>query len=216
MDNLSLAQQYVLCSFSEKGKIPFMGIEVQVGILAATLLELLNHKCIILNHNKKVEISSHLKEEVNYTKALYDFINNEPAMTIEKLAEEFTFNLNGHKLRKLTNEIGNALVIKDCAVFETGGFGKKHYYIPDLDSVDEVIDNIRDQAIHKKTFTKESIMLITLLEKSHQLKRYFNKEEKVQIIMGLKDMRKTYNENQNDDMLRMLDTVVNGVISATL
>lgn len=216
MLSLSLSQEFVLCSLTEKGKIPLLETEVQVCILAGALLELLSAGCIHIDNHKKVRISADLPEKLECLQSLYQWLKEQKAMTVEKIAEEYTFTLNGKKLRTLTNDIGDSLVAGSHASFEKGGFGKKHYYIPDPDAVDETIDKIRTQILDRQSVTEQTIILVTLLDKSGQLKRYFSKYDSSQIKIRHKEIKKSFFDRLQDDMLRLADSVTAAVIAATV
>lgn len=214
MTNLSLTQEYVLCSLTENGKIPSLETEMEVCILAAGLMELLNKECIRLNEKKQLIVIAELPKERAYLQSLYDWLKESKPMTVDKIAEEFSYNLNGKKLRVLTNAVGDALVAAGCATFEKGKFGKKHYYIPDSDAVDEVIDLIQAQILEKKDPVRKIYMLTSLLEKSHQLKRYFDKYDRKQIVIRKREIYKSFPDaiqTQIDDARDLILTAVMAV-----
>lgn len=213
MNNLSLTQEYVLYSLTEKGQIPFMNAEAQVCILAAGLMELLGSGCIHMDDTKRVQIAADLKPELSYLESLYLWIKYSKPMTVEKIAEEYSFTLNGKKLRTLTNEIGDSLVEQNCATFEKGGFGKKHYYIPDPDAVDAIIDKIHTQILEKKNPEPHTYMLVYLLEKSRQIKRYFSIEDKDQIKIKRREIKKSFTGKLQEQMLFYCDIVVTAVMA---
>ncbi len=213
MSNLSLIHEYVLYSLTEKGQIPFMNAEAQVCILAAGLLELLDAGCIRVDENKKVQIATDLIPQLRYLESLYLWIKYSKPMTVEKIAEEYSFSLNGKKLRTLTNDIGDSLVALGCAKFEKGGFGKKHYYIPDPDALDGVLDKIRSQILEKNDPDRYTYMLVYLLEKSRQIKRYFSIEDKDQIKIKRREIKKSFTGKLQEQMLFYGDIVVTAVMA---
>lgn len=215
MTTLSLTQDYVLYSLTERGKIPSMNAAAQVCILAAGLLELLDAGCIRMDEKKQIHVASELKPEFSYLESLYLWLKDSKPMTVEKIAEEYSFTLNGKKLRVLTNAVGDSLVTLGCAAFEQGGFGKKHYYIPDLDSVDDILDKIRMQILEKKNPDRHTYMLVYLLEKSRQIKRYFSIDDKNQIKIKRREIKKTFTGKLQEQMLFYGDIVVSAVMAVT-
>lgn len=215
MTNLSLTQEFVLCSLTESGKIPSLETEVQVCILAAGLMELLNKECIRLNEKKQLVIIADLPKERVYLQSLYDWLKESKPMTVDKIAEEYTYNLNGKKLRVLTNAVGDALVAAGCASFEKGKFGKKHYYIPDPDAVDEVLDLIRTQILEKQEPIRKTYMLTSLLEKSHQLKRYFEKYDRKQIVIRKREIYKSFPDSIQTQIDDARDLILTAVMAVT-
>jgi len=213
MTNLSLIHEYVLYSLTEKGQIPFMNAEAQVCILAAGLLELLDAGCICVDEAKRIQVSANLKPELSYLESLYLWIKYNKPMTVEKIAEEYSFSLNGKKLRVLTNAVGDSLVELGCATFEKGGFGKKHYYIPDPDAVDAILDKIHSQILEKKNPDRYTYMLVYLLEKSRQIKRYFSIPDKDQIKIKRREIKKSFTGKLQEQMLFYGDIVVTAVMA---
>lgn len=213
MTNLSLTQDYVLYSLTEKGQIPFMNAEAQVCILAAGLLELLDAGCIRVDESKRIQIATDLKPELSYLESLYLWLKYNKPMTVEKIAEEYSYSLNGKKLRVLTNAVGDSLVELGCATFEKGGFGKKHYYIPDPDAVDAILDKIQSQILEKKDPDRHTYMLVYLLEKSRQIKRYFSIDDKNQIKIKRREIKKTFTGKLQEQMLFYGDIVVTAVMA---
>lgn len=213
MTNLSLTQDYVLYSLTEKGQIPFMNAEAQVCILAAGLLELLDAGCIRVDKAKRIQIATELKPELSYLESLYLWLKENKPMTVEKIAEEYSYSLNGKKLRVLTNAVGDSLVERGCATFEKGGFGKKHYYIPDPDAVDAILDKIQSQILEKKDPNRHTYMLVYLLEKSRQIKRYFSIDDKNQIKIKRREIKKTFTGKLQEQMLFYGDIVVTAVMA---
>ena len=215
MTTLSLTQDYVLYSLTEKGKIPFMNAAAQVCILAAGLLELLDAGCIRMDEEKKIHIATELKPELSYLESLYLWLKDSKPMTVEKIAEEYTYTFNGKKLRVLTNAVGDSLVAQGCATFEQGVFDKKHYYLPDPDALDELLDKIRTRILEKKDPDRHTYMLIFLLEKSRQIKRYFSIEDKNQIKIKRREIKKTFTGKLQEQMLFYGDIVVSAVMAVT-
>lgn len=213
MTNLSLIHEYVLYSLTEKGQIPFMNAEAQICIMAAGLLELLDAGCIRIDDDKKIQIATELIPQLRYLESLYLWIKYSKPMTVEKIAEEYSFSLNGKKLRTLTNDIGDSLVALGCAKFEKGGFGKKHYYIPDPDAVDAILDKIRTQILKKTNPDRYTYMLVYLLEKSRQIKRYFSIEDKDQIKIRRREIKKSFTGKLQEQMLIYGDIVVTAVMA---
>lgn len=213
MTNLSLTQDYVLYSLTEKGQIPFMNAEAQVCILAAGLLELLDAGCVCVDDCKRIQIATDLKPELSYLESLYLWLKYNKPMTVEKIAEEYSYSLNGKKLRVLTNAVGDSLVELGCATFEKGGFGKKHYYIPDPDAVDAILDKIQSQILEKKDPDRHTYMLVYLLEKSRQIKRYFSIDDKNQIKIKRREIKKTFTGKLQEQMLFYGDIVVTAVMA---
>ena len=215
MTTLSLTQEYVLYSLTEKGKIPFMNAAAQVCILAAGLLELLDAGCIRMDDEKRIHIAAELKPEFSYLESLYLWLKYAKPMTVEKIAEEYSYSLNGKKLRVLTNAVSDSLVALDCASFEQGGFDKKHYYIPDQDAVDDILDKIRTQILEKKDPDRHTYMLVYLLEKSRQIKRYFSIEDKNQIKIKRREIKKAFTGKLQEQMLFYGEIVVSAVMAVT-
>lgn len=74
MNDLSITQEYLLCSLSDKGRLPVIGKEVSACILAGGLIELLVDGCIRIDEKKSVDVVGVLKDEQGYLRSLYDWI----------------------------------------------------------------------------------------------------------------------------------------------
>ncbi|MEG0378160.1 MAG: GPP34 family phosphoprotein, partial [Eubacterium sp.] len=96
MNELSVAQEYLLCTLNEKGRLPSLNSEAPVCVVAGALLELMAEGCVVLE-NKKVCVEKPLPEKLFYLKTFYDYLNEKPR-NLAKIAEEYNFTFTDKRL----------------------------------------------------------------------------------------------------------------------
>jgi hypothetical protein len=218
MKNLSIAQEYLLCSLNKKGKLPSLSTEIPVCVLASGLIELLASKCIKADEKNYVSVIGDLSGEQVYLKSLYDSLNISKPMKIRKIAEEYIIGLTGRKMTGLVTDIGNSLADKSCVKAEKGGiFGNKDCFIPDTNEVDKVIQKIRAELLESGTMSDETAALVSLLDKSNQIKKYFSKYESEQLKIRLNEIKNTPSDQLVKQMIDYIEEIIAiiAAISAT-
>lgn len=192
MKDLSIVQEYFLCSLNEKGKFPAIGREVPACILAGGLLELMIDGSIQQGDKKTVRVTGGLSGGKEYLRSLFDWLNQSKPVKLETVAQEYCFSFTEKKLNTLISDIGDVLVEKGCVSVEKGGFlAGKPRFLPDSIEVDRVIQKIRAEMLETGKMADETVALVSLLEKSQQIKRYFSKYESEQLKARLKEIRET-------------------------
>lgn len=177
MKDLSIIQEYVICSVNEKGKIPGFSVEKRVCFVAAGILELQLENCIFIE-GKKVTIIHQLPAALPYLRPLYDSINQKKTAKLNKILEEFCFGFTDKQWNELMNAVGDSLVNIGVAQENAGGvLGNKKNYIPDSKAVRCIVDNMRAELLEEGKITEETAALAVLLERSRCLKTYFSKYE---------------------------------------
>lgn len=205
MKDLSLSQEYLLCSLSEKGKLPVFGKEVSVCILASALLEMLMDGCVQLHDKNKVSVMGALSDERPYLRSLYEWLCKPKPVTIEKLAQDYCMTLTDKRLNALIVDIGNSLAESGCVTVENGGvLAFKPRFIPNPDDVEIVIQRIRAELLENGEIADETVALVSLLQKGYQLNRYFSKYESGRLKARLKEIKET---PSNQLVKRLVDYV---------
>ena len=74
MRDLTLSQEYLLCAVNEKGRLPHLGVERTVCLVAAALLELQLEGCVAVD-KKYVTVTGPLPEGQAHLRPLYAFVN---------------------------------------------------------------------------------------------------------------------------------------------
>lgn len=209
MNDLSITQEYLLCSLSDKGRLPVIGKEVSACILAGGLIELLVDGCIRIDEKKSVDVVGVLKDEQGYLRSLYDWIGQYAPVKIEKIAREYCVTLTDKRLNELVTDIGNSLAGRACVTPEKGGIlAGKPRFIPNPVEVDKVIQKIRAEMLESGEMTDETIALVSLLEESYQIKRYFSVYETDQLKARLKDIREAPSNQLVKQMVDYIDKML--------
>ena len=203
MKDLSITQEYLICAVNSKGKISGFGSEKLICLIASGLLELQLEGCIKID-KKKVTVMNNLPEERLYLKPLYDFVNQQKPVKLEKVLEAYNYSFKDRGY-ELVNSIGASL--KDLDLVEVtcaGIFGNKNAYIPNSNAVHYVVDMIRAEFLEDVEVTEDIASLIILLDKSKVLKTYFSEYEQ-------KEIKKKLKEITNSDTGKSIKDIVNTV-----
>ena len=203
MKDLSITQEYLICAVNSKGKISGFGSEKLICLIASGLLELQLEKCIKID-KKRVVVIDNLPDERLYLKPLYDFVNQQKPVKLEKILEAYNYSFKDRGY-ELVNSIGASL--KDLGLVEvtcTGIFGNKNVYIPNANAVHYVVDMIRAEFLEDVEVTDDIAALIVLLDKSKLLKIYFSEFEQKEIK---KKLKKITNSNTDKTIKDMVDNV---------
>ena len=115
MKDLSIAQEYMICTVNEKGAIAGYNQKAVACLVVSGLLEMQLAKCIALN-DKKVSVCSELPENMTYLKPLYNIINQGKPMKVEKVVETYTIAFTNKKLYELEDALMESL--KEADVVE--------------------------------------------------------------------------------------------------
>lgn len=209
MTELSIAQEYLLCSLNEKGKLPVMSTEVPACILAGGLIELMVSGCIRTGEKNTVQIADGTAESPVYLASLKDFINQLQQVKLEKIAREYCFSFTGKRMNTLVTDIGNSLAGAGCVTVQAGGFlAGKPSFVPNPEAVDKVIQKIRAEMLESGAMTDETVALVGLLEKSSRIKRYFSSYEAGQLKERLKEIRETSSNRMIKQMVDYIDSMI--------
>lgn len=203
MKDLSITQEYLICAVNSKGKISGFGSEKLICLIASGLLELQLEDCIKID-KKRVTVTNNLPDEKLYLKPLYDFVNQQKPVKLEKILEAYNYSFKDRGY-ELVNTIGASL--KDLGLVEvtrTGVFGNKNAYIPNSNAVHYVVDMIRAEFLEDVEVTEDIASLIILLDKSKLLKIYFSEYEQ-------KEIKKKLKEITNSDTGKSIKDMVNNV-----
>ena len=203
MKDLSITQEYLICAVNSKGKISGFGSEKLICLIASGLLELQLEDCIKID-KKRVTVTNNLPDEKLYLKPLYDFVNQQKPVKLEKILEAYNYSFKDRGY-ELVNSIGASL--KDLGLVEvtrTGVFGNKNAYIPNANAVHYVVDMIRAEFLEDVEVTEDIASLIILLDKSKLLKTYFSEYEQ-------KEIKKKLKEITNSDTGKSIKDIVNTV-----
>ena len=108
MKDLSITQEYMICTVNGKGTIPSYNQKAVACLIVSGLLEMELAKCISIN-DKKVSVCAELPAGLAYLRPLYNVINQDKPVKIAKVVEAFTIAFTNKKLRELENALMTSL-----------------------------------------------------------------------------------------------------------
>ena len=215
MEDLSIAQEYLVCAVNEKGKLSGFSTERMVCMVAAGLLELQMEGCVSIEDNRIVVIGE-LPASMGYLKSMYDLIDQPKPLTLDKLLNAYNYSFSGKALTELTVAIGDSLEQLGVVTCEMGGLLKStKCYLPKKGVVDHIIDKVRSELLENGEITDEVIALVVLLEKSRCLKTYFSDYERREIKNRLKEIVNSDEGKLVKRMVEYIETMTAVIIAAT-
>lgn len=215
MKELSVSQGYLVCALNKNGKLPLLSMESPICVLAGGLIDLIFAKAVTIGEDKKLCITGELNNEYQYLNSIYSFIKESKPMKVDKLASEYAFAFSDKRLKVLINDIGMSLSDLGYVLTENSGLmGKTQCFVPDTKVVDNVIQNIRAELLEDGIVSDNIMALVSLMDKSNQIKRYFSQYEKNQLKTRLKEIKDT---DANKIVTEMIDYIVTiiAVIAST-
>lgn len=216
MKEFSISQSYLLCALNENGKLPALSTEIPACLLAGGLIDLILAKSIAIGADKKLSITSELTQENQPLASLYTFLKESKPMKLEGVTSEFLFAFSDKRMKLLIRDIGSSLAAVGSAVVEEGGlFGKTACFLPNTDDVDAIIQNIRAELLEDGTLSDQIIALVSLMEKSNQIKRYFSKYEKDQLKTRLKEIKDSDSNKLVKEMINYMETLLAVIVAAS-
>ena len=204
MSNLSLSQEYLMCALNDKGKIPTFNLERVIAVAASAVAELMMDD-IVVSDGKKLSVKKVLPAEKSYLNPVYNFIEKKEHVGFRTVVEHFSFTLSSKNIDELFDSIGNSLVLAGCAQKEKSGMlGNKNAYIPDLKTVDNIIQNIRAEILEEGELTEDIAALTAILDKTGELMKYFSSYEKKTVKQRLKEIK---NNPENKEIAKVINYV---------
>ena len=208
MQDLTLSQEYLLCTLTEKGRLPVMNTAGPVCLTAGALLELQLAGCVAFG-GKKVRVTAPLPVEEAHLHTLYDFLDRPKPLSLEKLVEEFHYTFTDSRLSALVEGIGGELVRAGAAVEEKGGLlGGKICYVPQRAAVDAVIEKLRAEILEDGEATEDAAALASLLGAAGTLKNYFSRYEQKQIKDKLRAITQAPAGKMVREMVEALENMI--------
>lgn len=214
MKMLSLTQEYLLCTLGEKGKYSSMQIEKGVCFVAAGILELLMDG-VIETDGKKAWVKTPLPLEQSYLSSLYGMIEQKQPVTLERILENYSFNITDQNIKTLLQAVGDSLEQAGCVKKERGGLLRKStLYIPLAKEKDAVIQKIRAELLEDGNLSDDVIALTVLLQKCGELSRYFSAYEKKDLKARLKTIKESCENKMVGKMVEYIETLFAMVVIA--
>lgn len=209
MKDLTISQKYLLCVLNEKGKLPALDTGIEVCILAGSLFDLMFSECVKIGEDKKIYIDGELNLNLNYLESLHTFIKDSKPMKVDKLASEYSFSFSEKRKKQLFTDIGDSLVDLGLATHEKGGlFANTDFYIPKKEYIDRIIESIRAELLEEGNVSDDMIVLVSLLEKSKVIKRYFSAYEKDRLKIRINEIKETDAHKVVKEMVDYIDGLI--------
>lgn len=208
MNDLSIAQEYLICAVNPKGKISGFNTERLVCLVASCLLELQLENCIKID-KKYITVTDRLPQNKMYLKPLYDFLNQPKPVKIEKILETYTYSVTDKNLNELISSIGTSL--KDLGLVKTaitGIFKNKTAYMPSEKAIHFVVDMVRAEFFEDVEVTEDIAALVILLDKSNVIKTYFSEYERKEIKKKLKEAANSETGKLIESMIEYIENMI--------
>ena len=220
--DLSLTQKYFACAFYKKGKLNGFDLYSLVCLLASGILELQLSGCISMEGGKrlhlpasgrKVAVTSGLPMEKAHLRPLYDYLNQDKPLKLEKVLIDYHYTLSSGKRRNaLINAIGESLVWKGLAnEGKAALFGGRKSWYPAKKAVNQVIGMIRSELLEKGGVTEDTAALAILLKRGKIINQYFSRYERKE----MKENLNIFSNSPEGILVKEMVTWVNAVIDAT-
>ncbi|HAX73383.1 MAG TPA: GPP34 family phosphoprotein [Firmicutes bacterium] len=208
MKDLSITQEFLMCALNAKGKLPLDKNVISVCIIAGAIIELLQNGDIQLEGNHIVATKDS-KKDLSYLHSLLNEINVQDSIQINKLLSQYVLTFTDKKIDLLILDISHELVKKQYATKVSNGmFVKKERFIPNETGVDRIVEKIRAELLEEGCISEETIALVTLLDKSNLIKKYFSSHESKKLKERLKEIRSTSQNQLVKQMIEYVDTMM--------
>lgn len=211
MENLSITQKYLLCILNERGRLPSFNETVSSTVFASALFDLILggqikiENQIIIPSDSKSEVLEHLKPLLEY---IYSF----KSISLSSFADKYTVP-STQNFQSLFTSIGDSLAAQGYTQKSMGGLsGNQAHYIPDKKTVNMIIEGIKTNFETQSTDFDESIIIVTLLEKSGCLKKCFSVKGESDIKKQLRELK---SQSSNKHAKEIIDTINNIIITLT-
>lgn len=207
MKDLSITQEYMICTVNEKGTLSSYNQKAVVCLIVSGLLEMQLEQCISLN-DKQVSVCGELPEHMAYLKPLYNVINQGKPMKVEKVVEAYTMTFTNKKLYELVDALMESL--KEADVVEpvkAGASGNKDRYVPKKDIITGIIEKIRAELLEDGEISEDVIALTALMDKAGNLKDYFSKYEQKELKNRIEAIKKSEAGTLAKEMAQHIETL---------
>lgn len=123
--------------------------------------------------------------------------------------DAYNISLTDKKFQELFCSLGDSLCEKEVAERCKAGLLSKKGYRPDREAVDTIIEKMKKEFNGKGKLSDNSAALLTLLDRSHHLGEYVEKEEQKRML----DYLNTASEAVNGQTLRQQIVYIQQVLS---
>lgn len=207
MKDLSITQEYMICTVNEKGIIPGDNQKEVACLIVSGILEMQLEKCISLK-DKEVSVCAELPEHAAYLKPIYDIINQGNPIKAEKIVETYTIAFTNKKLNELLDTLLDSL--KEADVVEpvkAGLLGNKEGYVPKKEVITGIIEKIRSELLEDGEISEEVIALTALMDKAGNLKEYFSNYEQKELKKKIEIIKESEAGTLAKEMAQHIDAL---------
>lgn len=217
MRDLSITQEYMICTVNNKGALPAANPKAGVCLVVGGLLELQLEQCISMDDKKVVTVCAELPERMLYLKPLYDVIHQGKPMKAQKIVETYVSSFTSKKLNMFLDALMESLKAADVVEpVKAGLFGNKEGYAPKKEVITGIIEKIRAELLEDGELSEDILALTILLDKSGQLKEYFSKFEQKELKGKLNAIRKSKTGTTVKDLLWYIDSLDSSIMISTM
>lgn len=215
MNDTSVAQAYFLIAVNDQGKFPTQNLDSSVCLVAGGVLDMILSESVKFDQ-KRLAVIGELTPENTHLASLYEYIQHQrKPFPVDKLVTAYCASFTDRLLKKLISDVGQSLVALDAATPTVGGFLiRTERFIPKAEAVDHIIQNIRAEVLEQGHLSDEMIALISLMEKSKQIKKYFSKYENDQLKQRLQEIRQTESNQLVKQMIDYINAMLTLIIAA--
>lgn len=206
MERKLLAQEYLTLINDERGNLPSMYIEeIKGGILAAALMDMLQHH-VIQMENKKIKVCAPLPAELAPIAPLYEYLKERQPGTYKVTADYLTFT--DKRLQALMKELGEALLAEGKAKKAKGGFlGRKDVYVPESGYKKQLVEALREAALADDV-SRHDLSLLFFLKETKALHRYFSPQETAALKQKLKVVKQSLEHKPFLEIIGFQDNLI--------
>lgn len=214
MKDLSLTQEFYICTINEKGVLPSYDQGPVACLIGAGVLEM-QFEGIVSIENKRITVCKELPETMAYLAPLYEVINQGKPVKAEKVVETYTVSFTDKKLRELTDKITDSLKELQVLTPMKSGLRGKERFLPKREAVNSIIDKMRNELLEEEQPSEDVIALTALLDRAGRLKEYLSRHEQRELKQRLEEIRKSEAGNMVKEMVQHIEGMIAVMITTT-
>ncbi len=221
MKDLSITQEYMICTVNEEGILSSHNQKAIVCLIVSGVLEMQLEKCVYLK-DKKLTVCAGLPENMAYLKPLYDVINQGKPVKAEKVVETYTAAFTNKKLNELVDALMDGLKAADVVeLVKTGLLKNKDTFVPKKEVITGIIEKIRAELLEDGEISEEVVALTVLMEEAGSLNEYFSKFEQKELKTKLETIKNSDAGTFVKEMVQHMDELmasmlISSVIASTI
>lgn len=206
MERKLIAQEYLTLISDKNGNLPAMYIEeIKGGILAAALMDMLQHQ-VIQMEGKKIKVCGPLPAELAPLAPLYEYLEERQPGTC-KVTTDYLISAD-KRLKQLMRELGENLQAEGKAKKARGGFlGRKDVYVPESGYKKQLVEALREAAL-ADDISRHDLSLLFFLKETKALHRYFSPQETAALKQKLKVAKQSLEHKPFLEIIGFMDDII--------